>query len=943
MMYLEDIYDTGHYYVESAIWLTWEEKVQAEDPDGELPQMTLPIWQGLCSKAAFGSITDPLRYFAMMQDKAFNDSVHQEPAYVYRNLMWCLVFFYVALWRVEVWIGKLPFFGLLYFLFMFMVIDMSKIYGLISMIYWLEYCDVSPVISSWMPRDPYVLAKRLSAWQLKLIPLAFARWMPMAGTSGLIGAGCEQFAKLFNRLQAVKPLAGHGVPIDNPWTGDAHRMMELLADPERSPDNAIVLNSETGTGKSALGTDAVHRLVRHSIDGSARMWVFVPTRILLKDPMPSFLQRGQDNDPEHSKTYQVLRKGITIRGNAEILFMTYGHGLNRLRAGEFADNDTAFVDEMHMLSAEQRLVCHELKGKRIIFASATTVPPPGFTAPVFRSSQKKKWKAYERIFPATTNVASMFQRAQNDTEPVMGMKHAPSQLADRTLILCATFKEVDQVMESLITLRKSVYGAGIGVTMPPVVEVSSRIKPGTTDWDTRQTAFLSGKYIAIGTKQAATGFDIKPHPPWLLIDGGEDIYSHEGSIVKLPTTPQDDEQRRGRVTRNSSDRDGLVYKREQAGTRAWTTLEYPSVSYCVEPIISTAYNLGLLLPVENPAVDQWPYFEVRQDLQSHVKEALNFLALASCSSVPAPRLNEFYMRHWVQQIPLSEDYEWMDSILTKSGRKTVISAPAWVTMESILAQNPIGWNTTGMQVDDTRTQPISSSSHLVWGNLLYPVAGRYLSFQEARDSRGTRIRDYTSQENRAEDIAADIIAKQRDAIDTMTRALNRLRQKPKDNQALAVAEQVNADQVQKTRTKIRNAVRDRLQGRTPNKMRGISNDLIKQYQKSERTPAAPFTGDADMMSQSCGEGEGWGYCSIDGTAAVIGESGPQEGITPTMSCGHECHGIGDHIIAPSFVVVKRGPTWTSKYKVENTQAVINRIMMRLTEEQILANVPKAKS
>nr|WBR81609.1 polyprotein [Rhizoctonia solani hypovirus 4] len=927
-MYLEDIYDSGHYKVESAIWLTWEEKVYAEalkaDPENaQLPEMTLPIWQGLCSKAAFGSITDPLRYYALMQDKEFNDRIHEYPAYVYRNLMWCLVFSYVMLWRLEVMIYKVPILGLMYALFMFMVIDMSKIYGLLSMVYWLEYMDVHPVISSWMPRDPYVLAKRLSSYQLKFIPMWLAAIMPFAGTGGLVGQGCAWFAQFFNRAQSIKPLAGHGIPINQPWNSDAIQMLNLLADPVKTPDNAIILNSATGTGKSSLGTDAITRHVRHHINPRSRTWVFVPTRILLKDPMPAFLGRGEDSSPEHMKTYQVLRRGVTIRANAEILFMTYGHGRNRLLSGEFEKGvDTAFVDEMHMLSAEQRLVVHELKGERIIFSSATTVPPPGFVAPTYRAQQRKKWKAMTRVFPATTNVASMFQRAHNDTQPVMGMVHSPAELSKRTLILCATFKEIDEVAESLITLRKSMFGAGIGVTLPPVVEVSSRIKPGTTDWTVRQKAFEKGEYIALGTKQAATGMDIKPNPPWLLIDGGEDIYSHEGTIIKLPTTPRDHEQRIGRVTRNSSDRDGLVYCREQAGTRGWDTLEYPSVAYCVEPVIANAYNLPQLLPVDQPAIDHWPYFSIKQEYEVHVKEALMFVVLASASGVTPQQLKSFYFRHWQNQIPLSDDYEWMDTLLKRQGRRSVISAPAWVTLETILGQDPVGWNTS-------RVRGSVQTDNLSWKNLLYPVAGQYHSFEEMSSNSSRRIIDSSSKENRAEDIAADLITRLQQALERSDRHIRDLQKNPKSEKNKPTLAEVQRREAQK---RLISAVTALLEGRKPHQYRPQAQEVLDRFQTREREPSAPYIG--EDLSSSLNPSEGWGYCSHDGCAAIIGESGPHLSVTPVLACGHHAAAAGDHVISPSFIVVKRGTNWTATYATTNDELIRRRILSSIPDDII---------
>nr|QUE49107.1 MAG: polyprotein [Sclerotinia sclerotiorum hypovirus 2-WX] len=946
-MYLEDIYDSGHYYVESAIWLTYEEKIMSQegyDVEDGVPEMSLSVWQGLCSKAAFGSITDPLRYFSLMQDNDFSVKVRTEPAATYRNMMWVLVLSYVLLWYVETRMYGIPVLGFLYALFMFSVIDMSKIYGLISMLYWLVNMDVHPTISSWMPRDPYVLAKRLSSWNLKFVPLCFARYLPFAHMGILLTDGLVMFSKFYNRLQSTKPLAGHGSPIDNPWTRDAHRMIEMLLNDKVTPDNAIVLSSETGTGKSSLGVDALTRMIKHEIAPTSRTWVFVPTRILLKDPLPGFLQRGQDSDHNESlHTYQVLRKGTQIRSNAEILFMTYGHGRNRLMSGEFQEGiDTAFVDEMHILSAEQRLVVNQLKGQRLIFSSATHVPPPGFTAPVFRSTQTKRWKAIQRIFPATTNVASMFQRARNDTEPMAGMKEAPAQLSDRTLILCSTFRELDEVAESLTTLRKSMFGGGIGVSLPPVVEISSRVKPGTEAWSQRQDAFVKGRYIALGTKQAATGMDIKPFPPRLLIDGGEDIYSHQGSILKLPTTQRDHEQRIGRVTRNSATGDGLVYCREQAGTRGWETMEYPSLSYLSEQVIASAYDLPMLFPIDTvlgvcPANNYWPYFSIVAGYENHIIEALTFIVFANASGVGARNMSSFYQRHWQNGFPLSDDYEWMETCMKRQGLRPNNTPPAWVSIEAVLNQRPIIWNT--QRITGSIPLEVDGVTSMVRSNILYPVAGSYLPFEQAMQQR-SKVLDHTTKESRSEDMSADLIVKLQKTVASLSNQLQSKEQTGRLNQPRTQSNRSSA-QREKIRQDIAKQVEYVLQGvSVPNGAKRrrqdiIAKDLIERYKVRERVPQAPFDSSRQsVVTQTMDEDDGWGYCTADGTPLVVGGSGPNEGETPQMSCGHNAHSQGDHLISASFHVVKRGVAWTSTYEVQPTKQVLNRIIVMITDQDI---------
>jgi hypothetical protein len=403
--------------------------------------------------------------------------------------------------------------------------------------------------------------------------------------------------------------------------------------------------------------------------------------------------------------------------------------------------------------------------------------------------------------------------------------------------------------------------------------------------------------------------DIKPNPPWLLINSGEDIYEHEGEVVgPIPTTYLEREQAWGRVLRNSSDRDGLIYYKEQSGTRTWKTVSYPPTSMCHEDAIHEEFKLPQLSPIEPdprmdcnghklaPAVRSWPYFAIRPDieLERHVEEALIFTTLAVASGVKPRDMNRFYHTYWQRKVPLPDEYEWMQSRMIQNGSQSARSPPAWAYMHAVIGQLPLIWRVSGIR--DSVSAPVAG---LFYAEPILPYHGAYNMFSTQISNR--RLFHSTTTLNREAEAYEELTAKQEEELMTIRHELFQLK-----NLTMPY-------QQEQRKKAFRKAIAAVTSNKRPNDRR-LETPLLEsiaRWQIRERQPTAVCL--VPIISSTLNGEEGWGFCAIDGTVTIIANSGPNSNVA-IPACGHPTHVVGDHIIHKDFIVVKRGSGWTSRYE-----------------------------
>jgi len=434
-----------------------------------------------------------------------------------------------------------------------MAIQYPKLYGLANTLYWHLEGSSSREIARLVPRDPFLLQKRTTAFLLDFIPVII--WSPLIpvflvleGLGRAIEAGLALPMSMVEHRAAAEGVGAS----ENPWSAVWVTVASQLTSHRR-----VTLASETATGKSTWFIAAAAK--RLELAGARHIVHLVP-RIIL---------RQETEYPTPTSSQEVFGSlspdfGVTVHR------MTYGSFISRMP--RYTEDTLVVFDEFHEQSPEMILVASKWPGPSI-FMSATPVklpflgPVPMVVSPIGRRFP------IEVVQTKGESVVDMFLRASRERPELM----------DRVLVIVPTYRQLDLVVETLRQMGWS------------VSELSRRRK---TPQDTT---------VVVATPYVQTGLDLK-HPPSLLIDSGVDVVFDKGKLVfPLPFTSRDvNKQRIGRVGRLKP---GVVYQPARAGSGP-ESRPYPSLDYLRHKVISDHYGLPHLVPSQTPANTQLPYLEI---------------------------------------------------------------------------------------------------------------------------------------------------------------------------------------------------------------------------------------------------------------------------------------------------------------------------------------------
>lgn len=668
--------------------------------------------------------------------------LHKHPRFVYQNACTWISIHYAFMWYVERWVLSLPFVGLAYALMMFYMVDVTKIYAVIGLLFWHHACAASLVISGLMPRDIYVWSKRFSDWSCGYIPLELGYVLRTDLLSGWIATVVEWIAEFLQHATHLTPKTSSGVgTFQNEWIPVANEAYLTLYS---LPVKALSIKGPTGTGKSSFFIYALMRM--NDLERGGDLWLVAPTEVLRDDwSLPSFFAIGNHDTTlsERTSQYQVLRKGVMKRTNARIFLCTYGHFSQRLLANQVGSNDIVCFDESHQGSGAmvQSDALLKEKGIWLVYLSATPAPVKGIDfGPMIDSSYavNKKWRTKTVTFPASTNVVAMYQqaRASPDVDKIIG--HSHKELTERCIISVPTLKAVTETIAGLEELRKS------DSTIPPTIEfTSSTAKHNKKE---REEVLATGKYIMVCTEGIMrAGYDVKP-AAYMVVDSGLGIQQHEGQLLPpAPTTAIMMEQLHGRTGRNSSDRHGLVYCTDLAGTGD-TALTYPSGSLFAEKSVAKAFDFPQLKELPYKGDEKWNHFAIRTDVDYDpvIRDALRFVFLAAMSGVMPRDMKSFYAWHAQEGRTLPDHHEWMSQQLSRSafGRRY----PSWDLVLAAMETNPFILNTKKV-IGGKR-----AVDQLVYASVVYPVARNWTPFSVVSNSqRSINFRGSLSDEAKAYD------------------------------------------------------------------------------------------------------------------------------------------------------------------------------------------------
>lgn len=720
MVYPDEIWN-GSGRVEAFVYLAAEKELK----DGGV--VTSGAFQSRINQSPYAGVCNAPAAYHRFNTPEGRAALHEHPLYVWQNANVWINIHYGLMWWVERWILSLPFVGLAYAVMMFYLIDVTKLYAVLGLLFWLAHGKASQVIGGLLPRDIYIWSKRFSDWSCSYIPIQvgyITRFdIPLRYLSDVV----EWVAELWQHGLHITPITS-STPgrLQNPWEPVANefflKMYSLM------PHVASV-SGPTGTGKSTWFVYALMRI--NDLERGGNIWISAPRKVLRDDwGLPSWMAVGNHDTPlsERNSQYQVLKKGKEKRGNARIFLCTHGHLVSRIEAGEVGPNDIVLFDESHegsgpMIKAQDELIKASIW---IGYLSATPAPVSGINqGPLIDSSEhvQKRWKTKTVTFPAKTNVVAMYQDAitRKEVDPTLG--HSHHDMAQRTIIAVASKTNqrdgVTEVAAGINDLRKA-YGDSI----PPVIEFTS--DTARSGKEERERILAGGRYVLVCTEGIIrAGYDVKP-AAWFAVTSGLTHQPHEGSMItNIPTTQTQRDQFNGRVGRNSADRPGLVYQTEEHGTGDETII-YPSGAYFAEEVVAKAYNFNWLkpLPYQGPE-QQWNHFQVREDIEysPEMRNALRFVFLAAMSGLHPREMRTFYFTHAQRGVPLDEDYEWMDRMMDHK-RRANMRFPAWDLVRAAMEQKPFIVNTENVVGSE------SAVDNLRFAGVIYPVGRNWLPFRE---------------------------------------------------------------------------------------------------------------------------------------------------------------------------------------------------------------------
>jgi len=706
------------------------------------------------AKGPYGSCSDPQAFYAKYHNNSeFRNEIdaYEEKPHILQNHVFFQTILYYLSWYLESKMLGVLFFGTIYWFIMFMLVDMSKLYGLANNIYFHGTGRSSEIISSMVPRDPYVHIKRFCIWTEEFVPDWVADTVRLDLILREISRIPEIIAQVFNWGQEIKAIP-HGDRI-NPWIMDATQVTDKLSEVINPHQKYAFVSAATGTGKTAMMVPALASIHRSSvpemnIHKAPVTWLVVPRRVLRDDYSPG--------DPRLEGKVQVLKRGEKPdRKNNWMFICTYGHLLQRIRSGDTKKHDLYCFDEFHELSGEMILAQGHIrnKGAPIVFLSATPRHVQGLDNGYLHVAQHRRHNE-TTAYTTQGSVAQLWSYGHQ----------LDSEKAKNALVVVPSYREIEEVIQGLNNLHPGV----------PVIEASARTRTTfASAWADNHR--ISGGCIAVCSTVIDAGYDFKPAAD-MLIDSGRYIKIHEGVYHGQQATPDYlREQRWGRVGRNSSSNNGIVIAHPKAGTGE-SPIQYPSGNLFAEEetlpqrvedgihrnILGKFFKIANLEKMDNPELRDWPYYRIRETIMDEkIRFSLNFIFLAVMSGVKSRDLQRFYLQYAIQKHPLPEEYEWLSSNLPPSHSEMYVA-----------------WNAVWQYINPKADLHFTTkrNGREILSNLIWPQAGQWVydSFEDQvkriRITATTEAEIYSELDSKQQEIIqalTDKIKKQGDKIKAM--------------------------------------------------------------------------------------------------------------------------------------------------------------------------------
>jgi hypothetical protein len=604
MLYPEDPFHTYNHHTEKFVMTKLLEEYTEEEIDFPLFSMRVQQspYAGLCN----------LQYFwQQWMDPNYRETLLRQDHGLYQSMVLYITFLYMTTHFVEVFISTIPYLGPWYRLFIWSFVGINKVYGISNTVYWLATGKSSTLISQLMPKDPYIVAKRVCGFGADLIPLTAGYLLfPITLILNMLPALLELGSRTWKKGLQIKETKQNNTDPENPWSAYASDYVERL---RALPKPRAYVAAPMASGKTTFFPSAIWAQRAHL--GVGKLWIISPRKIL----------RDEWSIPFRISS-QILKADVNRSKIADIYLCTYGHFLVRMHECD-PTRDIVFFDEFHELTGEMLLAETYYKGP-IFLMSGTPVNIPQLEGtPMYRPAGiRPRFKLTIRNIPEQKPVDA-YQRIQVD-EP---------ELAKRCMIVVPTISQVDKTLEGLRYLKV------------PCSEVSRR----------QRTVAPTG--VLVCTPYVETGLDMKPSCP-IQLDCGRATVIDRGVHVKPHpwTCPDTSAQRNWRVGRSQN---GIVYRMGNAG-KGPTPVIYPAGQMFQHRVISDHFKVGQLTPVRNPFCMETPFLGVNHNVcttKASQKSVVAIHALA-LSGVRFDELEKFYCQI-LRRSPFNEDQWWLKSIL----------------------------------------------------------------------------------------------------------------------------------------------------------------------------------------------------------------------------------------------------------------------------------------
>lgn len=667
-------------------------------------------------------------------------AVDDRPYYVSQNMVITAMLIYGTQYWLEKVLMTVPFLGITYRLFLFLTIDMNKVYGLLSAIAWVGMMRASRELAAIQSRDPYRYSKQFAVFVVDQFP----EWWGWIMRMDLIFALFPQLIDVVGRFLAKgienRAFAQPGGPKDNPWYEDARNWLtDAQTFREEGLDYRGLVFSPTATGKSTWFIWALLSMGRGrpaAIPGATtkpldvrRIWLVSPTLILRDtwgNPCPEVCRP------------QILEAGVRIGAYANVLLCTYGHFIQRYH--DFREGDIFVLDEFHIQEGEMIISSLDLsESLETRFAtpfvndkrpSKKTDLSPSDDPDV--KAKQAQWKALPNtiFFLTATPPKMMPDVGQVETcqaSPNVKQRHGKDIFevdADvSALFQMAQKRYPEECKRALITVPTN-------VEMPALRERIQNLMPGTliTCVNAAQRVIPETGIIIGNAKFIGTGVDIRPAAE-ILISSGRIRRFHKGQEVrekngKIPAmNPDECKQEEGRVGRLKH---GIVFRPRWAG-KGIHAVAYPSGGRFTHQGMAEYLKMPALMPIEKPCTELWPYVSFSEggdelirktavslvghrpdqvptaQVEQELRKGLTFVSLLAFGGVAPGEYLKWWVHWFGEGKKMPQEYKEVERAMAVFDRTMTLSFPS---IQLIAMRRPYKYNLGGTPTEAGVIYPV---------------------------------------------------------------------------------------------------------------------------------------------------------------------------------------------------------------------------------------------